>query len=1137
MAEVVKGVDVRTTSDVEVRIVQGGVPRRGLRRGAPSTSAATNDLKDALKAADFQVAAEIQLVPKQPGTRALRSDRSGSTEIEVQVSSTESALVLVEGAGGVYAWAYPREEAPRPTGRRQVGRRTLVFALAPTERGRRGATPSGRRGVVLDWIGDKLVEPVRAYILKFSVNLIVDVAVGFLEGDKPEGLISMAGDDVTAWRPGGTDLPALPQNRPAKILLMVHGTFSSTAGGFGHLLLSDSGRSFLARARANYDAILAFDHKTLEVDPQANATALMDALEKLNLPKDTRIDSIAHSRGGLVYRTFAEQVLAKRRPDIKLGKAIFVGCTNAGTHLAEPKNWASMIDLYTNAIMAGARAAVMLAGGGAISPLVSSGIKTVGRFVQMFSEVAITDTRVPGLAAMQPTSAAVKGLNDAQGGLDRLAAYYAVTSNFEARLQPRHGITKELVEFIVDRVTNRLFQIDNDLVVDTDSMITFGTRKERLDAGATLAFGSTDDVYHTIYFATDRLVTQLAEWLELPAASLQRPPLQARVEASGEDDEEKASNESLIPVRRGVRPLSTGGEALGRPTRRLGSGVGRDTSIGSAAGAGGGATPAKPAPSSDARRQVGAGIGRGTTIRPAAGAAGAAPPAKPAPSTVPCHFAAEMDPYPPLKKQVPLFVTISREKIEIIESAASTTTSEPVKTDTSRPIEVEVIARKNSRVVGESKVEVEVPDQKRPVALRFAIEGVNKGEADILVEARQGVRILVSFAVKPVFVEADSKPLRVTQTASAAAEGPEEPTVLRIYEIVEGGRVTLRFDLTCYDPNIAVSESRTLPSGFSRDAYVTAKFKDIEAAWLGTGRVYERFLRRLQDNGRVMAKDLLPDNVRTALWKHRDAIRAIQVVSEEPFIPWELLYVTDLKEGPDGKGFLSEWGLVRWLHNTRWPGRRLAMNKDRVRFVVPKYVDPDLKLEGAAEEVGMLKKIFGNPKAVQADSDAVADFLKADARNCDVLHFACHGEAAQGAVMNADLLMTGTAVDDNYVLDPLSADTVKTHTRFAEGASPIVFINACQTGRSGAGLAGVAGFVDAFLRPYTENGAGALVGALWSVDDKLAYVFAETFYKALQNGSTLVEATRAAREAAKGNKDDLTWLAYTVYGNPFARAI
>ena len=99
-----------------------------------------------------------------------------------------------------------------------------------------------------------------------------------------------------------------------------------------------------------------------------------------------------------------------------------------------------------------------------------------------------------------------------------------------------------------------------------------------------------------------------------------------------------------------------------------------------------------------------------------------------------------------------------------------------------------------------------------------------------------------------------------------------------------------------------------------------------------------------------------------------------------------------------------------------------------------------------------------------------------------------------------------------------------------------MFINACQTGRTGAGLGGVGGFADAFLRPGSKCGAGAFIGALWSVDDKLAFGFAETFYVALKAGKTLVEAAQAARDLAK-TKQEFTWLAYTVYGNPFARVI
>jgi hypothetical protein len=1092
MAEVEAGagVLVRTTDNVEVRVVQHAAVRRGARRAMPTGFSAAEELKSALSSAGFSLAAELELVPRQPGTRAFRRGSSDPAEIEVHVGPSESALVLIEGAGGVYAWSYPRE-ADIPSRVRRGGMRVLTFPLAGeiSDPATRGTPVAGsKRSLALDWIADKLLEPVRAYVLRFAAQTAIDLAVNYIEGDKAEGLIALTAEDPANWRPGAAALPSLPQDRPAKILLMVHGTFSSTAGGFGSLTLTENGRRFLSAARRRYDAILGFDHKTLGADPRDNAALLLAELHKLHIPKGTRIDAVAHSRGGLVYRILAETLMAKEWPDIAFGTAVFVGCTNAGTHLAEPENWASLVDIYTNAIMAGVRVIAGLTGGSAVSPLISQGIKTLGRFVQALSEVAIGEMRVPGLAAMQPTSAVVKELNEATEELGQLAEYCAITSNFVARPEPAKGITNELAEFIIDRVTNRLFQRENDLVVDTESMTSFGTRNERLKPGGTFAFGSTDEVYHTIYFASDVVPLKLGEWLGLETGQLSR--------AGGDLSPGKASRDSPLPGDQ----FSLDGVATGE------------------------APPATPR-----------GRRRSVTAESAPAPKPLAAPAGPSPA---CYFAAEMEPYPVLKKQVPLFVTVSRHKIEVADNPASATSDLAVKVEPTRKIVVEIIARKNCRVVGDTSVEIDVPEEKRSETLRFTLEGSAEGAADILIEARQGARMLASFALAPIFVDADNQKLRKGQLASTTPDDANAPAVMRIYEIVDGGKTTLRFDLACLDPNIAVSESRTLPSNFSRDLYVAEIFKEIETAWLSTNRMYDQFLLRLKANGTVMANELLPDKVRDALWRHRDAIRAIQVISEEPFIPWELLYVIDPKAGLEGKGFLAEWGLVRWLHSTPWPGPSLTLRKDRVHFVIPEYLDPRLKLEGAAAERRMLADLFGSPQEVQAESMAVAEFLQKGAAQCDLLHLACHGEAAQRAVMRADLLMTGAQIDGSFAADPLSADLVKTHARFSlKGASPMVFINACQTGRAGSGISGgVAGFVDGFLRPYSEAGASALVGALWSVDDKLAYTFAKAFYTALMNGKALVDAARMAREASK-NQRELTWLAYTVYGNPFARVI
>ncbi|RQH14815.1 CHAT domain-containing protein [Bradyrhizobium sp. RP6] len=1104
--EVASGIVVQSPDDVEVRVVGDGAARRGLRRASTSQMRGTDHLKRALSASDFTIAAEVEMAPTRPGMRALRRDAQTPTQIEVEVGPSERAMVLIEGAGGVYAWSYPQQVA-RPSPQRG-GRQVLVFPLTTETGGARGiATARGKRGPVLDWVSDKLIDPVRAYVLKFVARTAVDAATDYIEGDREEGIVMMTGLDPAAWIPSQSERPRLPQDHPLKILLMVHGTFSSTAGGFAQLAGSESGQAFLSRANQHYDAVLGFDHKTLTATPGQNAAALVAALQALGVPEGSSIDAVVHSRGGLVYR-MVENRLAEQRPDIRLGRAIFVGCTNAGTHLAEPENWAAMIDLYTNGIMAGVRAVSYLAGGAALSSVVAQGIKTVGRFVQAFSEVAIDEQRVPGLAAMRPTSDLVRELNEAAGPLDKLATYYAITSNFVAQIEPSKGVTREFAEFIADRVTNRLFRLDNDLVVDTSSMTSFGTRGSRLAADATFAFGNTDDVFHTTYFATDVVPLKLSEWLGVGAARL------------GEQFGLARTVSRRATRRAAFRDEHSLGAVLPSPhLESLEADSMSDTTTLRR-------TPTRAAPAA------------ASPVPSQASVAEETPPLAPSPDarTAACYFAAEIESHPPPRKPVPLFVTVSRERIQAAETQTSSASGTPVNIDPSRAIVVEVIARKNCRVLGESSAEIDTPRERRAEALRFVVEGVAEGAADILVEARQGPRILASFTLAPVFVDAESKTLRRSQAGLAMAARPNEPAVLRIYEIVDSGKVTLRFDLACVDPNIAVSESRTLPGGFSRDVYVAEIFKGIETSWLATNRLYDQFLGRLQANGIVMANELLPDKIREALWTHREAIRAIQVISEEPFIPWELLYINDRKSGQAGKGFLAEWGLVRWLHSTPWPGPNLAMRSDRVNYVIPAYLDPALRLEGADAEREMLAKLFGNPREVPADSISVTGFLQQNAKDCDVLHFACHGEAAQRAVMTADLLMAGSKVDGGFAQDSLSADQVKAFARFAQsGPRPTIFINACQTGRSGRGLGGgVAGFVDAFLRPYSELGAGALVGALWSVDDKLAYSFAEAFYRSLKDGNVLVDAVRTAREAAKSRKE-LTWLAYSVYGNPFAR--
>jgi hypothetical protein len=229
--------------------------------------------------------------------------------------------------------------------------------------------------------------------------------------------------------------------------------------------------------------------------------------------------------------------------------------------------------------------------------------------------------------------------------------------------------------------------------------------------------------------------------------------------------------------------------------------------------------------------------------------------------------------------------------------------------------------------------------------------------------------------------------------------------------------------------------------------------------------------------------------------------------------------------------FLAELGLVRWIANSGFAPASLRLRKDAAYHAIPDYVDPMLQLSGAAEERRMLVDLLASRPAPINSVDMV-DFLRRG--DFDLLHFACHGNVKNTSVYDANLELQDR-YDENakaYIYDALTANQVRffanLRTRLPD--RPMVIINACETGRRGRALVGTGGMAETFVR----KGAGAVVAALWAVGDGAAFVFSQTFYETLLKGGTLVKATLLARAAARRTLEP-TWLAYTVYGHPYAR--
>ncbi len=520
-----------------VAIAQGAGPARpGASRvgrtrataGAASGDTGRDVLLQALASQELTATHEFTIAPTRPtaGARRRSAARPAALlDLAVDVASNESAVILVE-QDGEYTWHFPAVPAARPTaGRRGLAtRRTRVrthvtIPIRLTQAPVRTAARGERRGISL---GGVLPRKAKAVVLKFIARTAAGVAMKYLERNVRKGLIVMDGDDPTAWRRvSHIDNLGLSDKPQLRILLWVHGTFSSTAGSFGALAATPDGRYLLKQARERYDAVIGFDHATLAETPYENAVDLVERLGRFRKPM--QIDAITYSRGGLVFRSLVEQILPTSDVRPEVGQVVFVGVPNHGTLLAEPDHWKTLIDIYTNLSMGTFALLQLLPAASPTAHILSEIVSGLGAFVKYLAEVVITEAVVPGLAAQGPKGEFVRALNETGPNqpLPDDCRYLAVTSNFDPRAaaagaQPT-GLAASFLGKLADGVVDELMQEDNDLVVNTGSM-----KQIDPEAGdfidASLDFGDSPVVYHTVYFAQAGVAQQLRGWLMDDAA-------------------------------------------------------------------------------------------------------------------------------------------------------------------------------------------------------------------------------------------------------------------------------------------------------------------------------------------------------------------------------------------------------------------------------------------------------------------------------------------------------------------------------------------------------------------------------------------------------------------------------------------
>jgi hypothetical protein len=284
------------------------------------------------------------------------------------------------------------------------------------------------------------------------------------------------------------------------------------------------------------------------------------------------------------------------------------------------------------------------------------------------------------------------------------------------------------------------------------------------------------------------------------------------------------------------------------------------------------------------------------------------------------------------------------------------------------------------------------------------------------------------------------------------------------------------------------------------------------------------------------------------------AVPTVLIVSSEPYVPWELAWM-DAPLDASRPSYLGAQALVgRWLRDdaaatpaaaelagaqrpATHPNARMAV---RHMAVMAAWYKPEAGLRRLPKAEDEAKSIAqscrGVPLAASADAmrrllNGTVDHQFETIGRVQAVHFAGHGDFDPGRPDGSALFLAdGT---------PLRS-TLFRSARYGGPHQPLIFLNACMLGIGGELLGDMGGFPGNSLR----GGFGAVLGALWEVDDAVAHDIALEFWKrALPEPPARGEPVAAilrdlraryAPDAAAG-ADAVpvsTYLAYVYYGHP-----
>ena len=287
------------------------------------------------------------------------------------------------------------------------------------------------------------------------------------------------------------DIKQLKLKSKKPILLFIHGTFSSTAGGFGSFQLE----AWKSLQQEYGDLIFGYDHQTLSQSPVENALDLVK-----RLPPGTKLHLVTHSRGGLVGELLCRsgrkdkkspfddedrKLIAENQNAVKalielsdllkqkkisVERFVRVACPARGTTLAS-KRLDRWLEIIINVV------------GKLLPPGAATPYGVITDLLLDFKKQAADPEAMPGLASMNPESNFIKMINRSDVELD--VNLTVIAGDIE-----KNDVVGRLAVFFADL----FYTEEHDLVVPTPAMYGGPTRKKGL-----YFFHKGPGVHHSSY--------------------------------------------------------------------------------------------------------------------------------------------------------------------------------------------------------------------------------------------------------------------------------------------------------------------------------------------------------------------------------------------------------------------------------------------------------------------------------------------------------------------------------------------------------------------------------------------------------------------------------------------------------------